>query len=368
MAGRVLRFPGRPASIEEADRSAARVFEVPISERRKRSAELQLDDPETLLSLCRKIREEIDARPVRAHEEAAFLYDFVSIPKRPIGLFDERDYFLGETALLAGTAARILARRDEATRWFERAEGSFRLTVNAVADWSRVSYQRLALLLEERRFEEVLERLAPLVDSFERLDMEEDALKCRFIEGLTRVELGDLPAAARTFERLCGEAEALHSDNLFASALGNLVHVHGLLGNTDQALARSKQALPILERLGKRIHIGKVHWGVGSLLRAKGQSEAAIEAYGHARDEFAELGMVADVAATRLMIADLRLELGDEAAALREILLALPIVDAYKLVPEGVAALALLRESVRQQKVDPQALRDLHGFFEESAS
>ena len=50
------------------------------------------------------------------------------------------------------------------------------------------------------------------------------------------------------------------------------------------------------------------------------------------------------------------------------VLLALPIVEEYKLVPEGMAALALLRESVRQQKVNHQALRDLHGFFEVSVS
>ena len=78
--------------------------------------------------------------------------------------------------------------------------------------------------------------------------------------------------------------------------------------------------------------------------------------------------MAADVAATRLMIADLYLELTNDSAAVREILLALPIVEEYRLVPEGVAALALLRESIQQQKVNHQALRDLHGFFEVSVS
>lgn len=62
------------------------------------------------------------------------------------------------------------------------------------------------------------------------------------------------------------------------------------------------------------------------------------------------------------------LESGKETEALTEIIAALPIVEEYKLVPEGVAALALLRESVRQQKVNHQALRDLHGFFEETVS
>ena len=368
MTGRVLRFPGRQASVEEGDRNAERVFAIPLSERRDRAVDLHLDDPETLLALCRKTRDEIDANPTRARDEADFLFDFLSEPKRPIGLFDEREYFLGEVALLAGTACRILARREEATRWFDRAESNFRLTVNAVADWSRVAYQRLAMMLEERRFDELLEALPALLDSFRRLDMVEDSLKCGFLEGLARVEMGELSASLHAFDRLREEAEAAHNDSLVASALGNLAHVHGLLGETDEALDCSAASLPILERLGKRIHVGKVRWSIGSLLRAKGQSAAAIGAFSQARDEFAELGMAADVAATQLIIADLQLELGNESAAMLEVLAALPIVEEYKLVPEGVAALALVRESLRQQRVNHQALRDLHGFFEETVS
>jgi hypothetical protein len=78
--------------------------------------------------------------------------------------------------------------------------------------------------------------------------------------------------------------------------------------------------------------------------------------------------MMADVAAIRLIVADLLLESGEERVAALEVLEALPIIEAYKMVPEGMAALALLRESVRQQKVNLQALRDLHGFFEKSVS
>jgi hypothetical protein len=39
-----------------------------------------------------------------------------------------------------------------------------------------------------------------------------------------------------------------------------------------------------------------------------------------------------------------------------------------KMVPEGMAALSLLRESVRHQSVNRQALRDLHGYFEDLKS
>ena len=75
--------------------------------------------------------------------------------------------------------------------------------------------------------------------------------------------------------------------------------------------------------------------------------------------------MRADVAAVHLVIADLLLENGQDKQAEWEIRQALPIIDEYKLVPEGFAALTLLRESLRRQKIDRQALRNLHGYFEE---
>ncbi len=35
------------------------------------------------------------------------------------------------------------------------------------------------------------------------------------------------------------------------------------------------------------------------------------------------------------------------------------------MAPEGMAALSLLRESARRQEINRQALRDLHGYFED---
>jgi hypothetical protein len=40
------------------------------------------------------------------------------------------------------------------------------------------------------------------------------------------------------------------------------------------------------------------------------------------------------------------------------------VIDELKMVPEGMAALALLRESVRGRGIDRAALRELHGYFE----
>ena len=368
MTGRVLSFPRRSPSADHVRVAAERLLATSHTERGSVDPSPPAEDPEILLEVCRRLRENLESSPPSARKEAEWFYHFLAEPKRAIGLFDEREYFLGEFALIAGIACRQLARREDAQRWFDRSEGNFRLTVNAVADWSRVSYQRLALLLEERKLEDLLEQVPALIESFSKLDMAEDALKCRFLEGLAYVEYGELGGAAEVFKNIALEAKGQNNDKLVATAYTNLLNVLGSLGSHDEAVAYSREAIPVFLRLGNRFGLAKVQWGLGSALRGKGDAVGATQAYRLARAEFSELGMMADVAAANLAIADILLDLKQEAQALEEVLLALPIIDEYKMVPEGMAALALLRESLKQHKVNHQALRDLHGFFEETVS
>ena len=368
MTGKVIHFPRVPLSSEAGASAAEKVLATPIEDRFALAQTLQLEDPETLLSLCSLLRQRMDSSPAVVRDEAEFLYRFIESPRREIGLFDEREYFLGETALLAGTACRQLSRREEAHIWFDRAEAGFRHTVNAAGDLSRLGYQRLAERLEERQIDVVLEMLPPLIESFRGLEMRDDALKCRFLEGLALMESDELSAAMRVFEAIVEEAEALGNAKLLGSAYCNLTHLHAMLGNADAALASSAKAIPVLRRQKDLISLAKVQWGVATLLRETGRIDASIEAYRRAQEEFAAIGMRADVAALNLVVADLLLETGRDAEAQREIAVALPIISELKMAPEGMAALSLLRESARRQEINRQALRDLHGYFEDLQS
>lgn len=367
MGGRLLSFPSRYLSSEEGRLASAQILETPIADRTGRANSLRLDDPETLLATCARLRESLETAPAVVREEVEFFYRFLEKPKRPIGLFDERDYFLGELALIAGTACRVLSRRDEARRWFDRSESYFRHTVNAVSEWSRLTYQRLSLRVEERHFEDVLELLPSLAESFVKLEMEEDALKCSFLEGIILMETDRLPEAISLYREIYRRASALGAQRLAATASYNMVQIYGMLGDAEAALSEAAVAVPLLRQLDNRVGLAKIQWGLGGLLRTQGKLEAAIENYRAAQGEFRDIGMRADLAALHLVIADLLIERGEDAHAMSEVLAALPIIEEEKMVPEGMAALALLRESVRAQRLNRQALRDLHGYFEELA-
>jgi len=219
--------------------------------------------------------------------------------------------------------------------------------------------------MEERQLETVLEMAPPLIETLKGLGMPEEALKCRFLEGLALMESSQLEESVVVFQEICREAEQLGSEKLLASSYGNLTHIYGMLGDSAKALDSSRRAIPLLRRLDDRVALAKVQWGIATLLRELGQISASVDTYRSAQQEFGRIGMRADVAALSLVVADLLLESGKDQEAMREVLAALPIIDELKMVPEGVAALSLLRESLRHQKINRQALRDLHGYFEE---
>jgi len=368
MTGELVPSPPRRRLTHEESREAAkRALATPAPERLEKAQELYLDDPELLISLCGALRGQLETAPAAVREEAEFFYQFVSNPKREIGLYDEREYYLGELALVAGTACRVLFDREAARQWFDRAEANFSRVANAGAQVARLAYQKLALAVEERRFEEVLE-LTPLwVESFESVELWEDALKCQFLAGIAHWELGRQREAIEIYEGICRKAESIRSVKLLAQASNNLVRYHAVLGEVEEALAYSRKALPLLKQLEDRVGLAKLQWSIGDLLRAQGRPVEGIEAYRAALRDSEEIGMRGDVAALHLVLADVLLSAGQDRQAEWEIRAALPIIDEEKMVPEGYAALSLLRQSLQNHRINGEALRNLHGFFREGS-
>ena len=339
-----------------------RILATPISSRQDVEVSA-LNDPEVLFDLCQLLRGRYETSPATIQAEAEFFYRYLSLPGRRAGSPDEREYFLGEFAMIAGTACRFLFRRDEAHRWFSRAQTSFELAKNSSANVARLAYQRLALSVEERNLDEILE-LAPIwTQNLVGLGLVEDSLKCRFLEALAFWETGELQKAVGLFEGIRSDAASLGKDKLQAQAANNAAMVYALLGDQEKALSRSGEALPIFRALNDRVGMMKVQWGIGNLTRQRGKRLEAVEAFREALQQATEIGLRADIAVLHLIVADLFLDLKDERQAEREIHAALPIIEEEQMVPEGMAALSLLRESLRRRRINRQALKDLHGYF-----
>src|SRR5207237_9579321 len=127
--GRVLSFPSRsvrePVTASGARATAHALLAVPIEERTPESRSEALRHPDILMAVLGLLDQQRESAPKTVVLEATNIFETIQSSETAIGVFDERDYFLGEAAYLAAVAPRLLGSREEATRWLDRADSRF---------------------------------------------------------------------------------------------------------------------------------------------------------------------------------------------------------------------------------------------------
>lgn len=360
---RILRFPSRSTAVvvvssREAAEAARSYLETAVEDRSAPTSQV-LSNPDILWHVCLLLRDLWETSPARVAEEASCLYAWVANPEHAFGLFDERDYFLGETALIAGTAYRFVGRLDEAERWLDRADAGFRHTVNPAPLLANVAYARLSARYVAGEYPYVLELLPSLAASFRKLRMELEAAKCRFLEAKALIQLGEVQESLPLLASLRESQEVRRDTGLLGHVLAHLGNCYGSVGQFDRAAEMYEEALPVVRESNKPAFLAELKWCIGDTYRSQNQLTKAVEAYRAAQKDYRGTGMGMYVAILSLVTAETLLSLGRLREAEWEILAALPTIEEQKMVPEGFAAVALLRESVRRRQTDPNALREL---------
>jgi tetratricopeptide (TPR) repeat protein len=364
---KILRFPVRAVATLRHDEALERASAY-LTGGSEEGADLRraslIEEPDVLLPVCALLRERVDGNAADVLNESSSLYRAIASSKKPLGAFDERDYFLGEAALIAGIASRVLGKRSEAETWFDRAEAGFRHTVNPSPLLANVTYQRLAMRCEIGRYEEVAELAPMLATSFEKLGMVVEQAKCCFLEGLALKQSGRHEAALVRFQAVANGSMADRDTGLRGLALVNIGEIHVSEGRDDAASEAYSEAVPLISRAKRPAAVAHLKGVIGETLRRQGRLRAAVEAYRASIGDYEGLGMATFVAYLRIVLAQTLLEAGQPREAEWQIAAALPTIDEQKMVPEGFAAVALLRESVRQRKTDPNALLELREYLQ----
>jgi len=358
--GRVLKFRSRqqPAltSHSEALAAAKAYLSQPNEERNDLVAGGVFGDADVLLSLCGLLRDVVNVRPAEVSEEAARIFAWLSERRDGIGFFDERDFFLGESALLAASATRLLGNRAETELWLDRADANYRHTINPTPNLARVAYIRLTLRYDMRRHAEVLEFLPSVALSFQKLGMYAELAKAWFLEAMSLKELGRSSEAKTRFEGIVSQQEFRSEVAIRGMAMLNLGSLLSEQGELENALHSFAGALPVLEAANRPVAIADLKGMVAETLRKLGKFSAAVTAYRESVSDFVSLGMKTQAAYLRVVLAEALLELGSPREAEWELLAALPVIEEEKMMPEGIAAVRLLAESVAQRRTNPAAL------------
>jgi len=368
---RILKFPhrGRVAvglCLESAKSLALRYLDTPMSERSSDLLENCIAEPDAILALLGELRERCNTVPAIANDEAAKLFWLLNERPDRVGVFDEGHYFAGEAALMAGATSRLLGKRDDAELWFDRAESRYHRTINPGAALGRVSLERLVLLYDARRYERVFEILPSLVESFGKWGMVREALKCRLLEAMTLKETARLSEAVNRFRSLKNDPNVASEPAMHGVILAHLAEL--LSSNAEHLEATSiyKEALSLQHDDRQPIAVAHLKVAMGEGLREQGRIDEAVESYRSAISDYAGLGMQTLAAYLRVVTSEMLIALSRYREAEWELLAALPTIEEQKMVPEGFAAVTLLKESVRRRKTDSNALRELREHLQAS--
>jgi hypothetical protein len=165
-SARILQFPERRAALVrtpyEVNELSREYLRLADEDRSDSLREICLRDADVLLAICKDLGEGVNSDPALVADEAEGIHRSLESATPRVGVFDDKDYLLGEFALLAGTACRLLGRREKTEIWLDKAESSFRHTIGPAASLARVALERTALQYDTYNYERVLEGIPSL--------------------------------------------------------------------------------------------------------------------------------------------------------------------------------------------------------------
>lgn len=314
-------------------------------------------DAEDLFRLLLYLRERCGADPQMVSTGAVRLYRELSSNNIRVPS-DLRLYFLGESARLAGGTVRNTGVQEEASDWLDVAASHFRAGPNQEPELARVSYLRLAILYRLCRFEAVHRSIPALERVFRDLGMQEDAAKARILWAASLKSAGQCERALSVLAPLRDLKDELRPV-LYGWVLVELGDISQILGDYRKGFADLNEAGALFRAEDQLLGLADVAAMMGFGFRSQGMLKEAAECFQRSQEQYRQLGVRSQEAYAGVLLAETYMALGLPRKAERLLLAAVPIFEEQSMVADAVAAVALLRESIRRQRLAPQVLRDL---------
>jgi hypothetical protein len=202
----------------------------------------------------------------------------------------------------------------------------------------------------------VVQDIALVRESFCRLSLQKEKAKCHLLEAFAQKQLGQNPAALLNLSAAAGSLDSVRDRSLLSRVLVETGDIYQLQDQTGLALAFFEQAAALIETDETSIFGADLKMFLGGAYRSEHKLELALTAFRSAQRDFAELDLQTRATYLRLLTADVLLRMERPREAEWEILAALPVIEEQNMVPESLAVVGLLKESVRQRQTNAGAL------------
>jgi len=227
---------------------------------------------------------------------------------------------------LLGRLARALedqGKFSEARRRLEQAVALIESGVSGIEpdlpDYGRIALALARVYHREGRLEEARTALARGMQTLERHQRTGDLVEALVLEGLLRMDVGELEAAAGIFSRALELATTAGLTAGRMRALHNLHILEKRRGDLHAAVDYLKRALELAESLGDVARLGAGYNNLGQLQKRLGDSRRALQSYRRAARTFERVGDRAGLVTVHYSQAELLRERGEYGRALEQL-------------------------------------------------
>lgn len=234
-------------------------------------------------------------------------------------------------------------------------------------DLAEIDFLEASLRIDLRQFEEAEALLLRALDTYRDLGQTTHA-------GRTLIKLGHLfsnaglpETAIRPYEAALDLLPRDLEPRLHLAARFNLAHCHFELGGIIEARDLLTYDEDLYERHADRHTTVRRRWLEGRIAAATGEIVEAEQLLLDTREVFSAQGGGFDAALVSMDLALLYQQLGRTDDLLETVTAAVQIFSAYALHREGLAALIMLRDAVRQKAATAETIERVARFLRESA-
>lgn len=315
-----------------------------------------LRDPAVLLTYCSKLPELLNHSPEEGLRQAIGTHTFLFRSADRWLSDEERRYFLANLELDAAVGEKGCGNYNEAGKWLLRAASSVTKVLGTGVLMARLEYVHRAIAHELGYYAECRDGLAELRGRFASFGMDRYVARCFFLDGVSLKELGRDEEAVLALADVCKSQSPDVEQWMKALAATHMAEIHGRQGRYAKAGGALADAWDLLKLSSVPTALAHFHGVRGEILRDSGCFEEAAESYRLASAVYASSGMSGFEAYLRVLRAETLILANRESDAVAEIMAALPAIETLGLMREGMTALALLRESLKGQEADRNAL------------
>ncbi len=332
---------------------------IPIRERSEDLKRRYLSDESVLLTVLSHLEVQRKSGSSEVGLETAALYEWIFATGAQAGLEDELVEYLAASLALTTLGAKISAQhREDVPMWFDRVERHIDSCAGTTLLRAHLDHRRVSNLYLDNDYVNALERIDPVIGRFQELRMNESAVKALFLKALLLKESGQLEEGLAVFDEVRHQSRIDGVSGLESSAVSQSAQILGMQGRFAEAIHLAREGLALSRDAGF-VAVATAQGTVGELLRDRGDFESSIAAYAACVKTYQAGGFFGLAAYMRVLVAEVLLLAGRPREAGAEVVAALPTIERHWLTQEALAATRILREAIRRQQGDPEALRQL---------